>query len=202
MSHMTSERESTSLAGTLKAQIAFLGGWTGIEAGLEAVDQFVVARSLDVSGIHPRDLQGLWGILCAPLLHGGFGHLAANTVPYLVLGWYVIAGRKGDFFLVSAIVIVLGGAGVWLTAPANSVHIGASGLIFGYLGFLLARGLFERSLGSILVAVIVGLLYGGLIFGVLPSGESGVSWQGHLFGFVGGAIAAKLLAGTKPQDAT
>ena len=202
MSHMTSERESTSLAGTLKAQIAVLGGWTAIAWALEAVDQFVVARSLDVYGIHPRDLQGLWGILCAPLLHGGFGHLAANTVPFLVLGWFVLAGRKGDFFLVSAIVIVLGGAGVWLTAPAISVHIGASGLIFGYLGFLLSRGLFERSLGSILVAVIVGLLYGGLIFGVLPSGESGVSWQGHLFGFVGGAIAAKLLAGTKPQDAT
>ncbi len=202
MSHMTREGESTSIAGTLKAQIAFLGVWTLIAWGLEAVDQFVVARSLDQYGIRPRDLSGLWGILCAPLLHGGFGHLAANTVPFLVLGWFVLAGRKGDFFLVSAIVIVLGGAGVWLTAPAISVHIGASGLIFGYLGFLLSRGLFERSLGSILVAVIVGLLYGGLIFGVLPSGESGVSWQGHLFGFVGGAIAAKLLAGTKPQDAT
>lgn len=201
MSHLSSERASTSLAGTLKAQIAFLGGWTVIAWGLEAVDQFVVKRSLDQYGIRPRDLDGLWGILCAPLLHGGFGHLAANTVPFLVLGWFVLAGRKGDFFLVSVIVIVLGGAGVWLAAPANSVHIGASGLIFGYLGFLLSRGLFERSLGSILVAVIVGLLYGGLIFGVLP-GEPGVSWQGHLFGFVGGAIAAKLLAGTKPQDAT
>ncbi len=201
MSHMTSERESTSLAGTLKAQIAFLGGWTLIAWGLEAVDQFVVARPLDHYGIRPRELDGLWGILCAPLLHGGFGHLAANTVPFLVLGWFVLAGRKGDFFLVSAIVIVLGGAGVWLMAPAESVHIGASGLIFGYLGFLLSRGLFERSLGSILIAVVVGLLYGGLVFGVLP-GEPGVSWQGHLFGFVGGAIAAKLLAGTKPQDAT
>ena len=122
-------------------------------------------------------------------------------MPFLVLGWFVLAGRKGDFFLVSVIVIVLGGAGVWLMAPLESVHIGASGLIFGYLGFLLSRGLFERSLGSILVAVVVGLLYGGLVFGVLP-GEPGVSWQGHLFGFVGGAIAAKLLAGTKPQDAT
>lgn len=201
MSHLSSERASTSLAGTLKAQIAFLGSWTVIAWGLEAVDQFVVKRSLDQYGIRPRDLDGLWGILCAPLLHGGFGHLAANTVPFLVLGWFVLAGRKGDFFLVSVIVIVLGGAGVWLMAPPESVHIGASGLIFGYLGFLLSRGLFERSLGSILVAVIVGLLYGGLIFGVLP-GEPGVSWQGHLFGFVGGAIAAKLLAGTKPQDAT
>ncbi len=201
MSHMTSERASTSLAGTLKAQIAVLGGWTIIAWGLEAVDQFVVPRSLDDYGIRPRDLDGLWGILGAPLLHGGFGHLAANTVPFLVLGWFVLAGRKGDFFLVSVIVIVLGGAGVWLMAPLESVHIGASGLIFGYLGFLLARGLFERSLGSILIAVVVGLLYGGLVFGVLP-GEPGVSWQGHLFGFVGGAIAAKLLAGTKPQDAT
>lgn len=200
MSHMTETRASTSLAGTLKAQIAVLGGWTAIAWGLEAVDQFLVARSLDAYGIRPRDLDGLWGILCAPLLHGGFGHLAANTVPFLVLGWFVLAGRKGDFILVNVIVVVLGGAGVWLVAPANSVHIGASGLIFGYLGFLLSRGFFERSLGSILVAVVVGLLYGGLIFGVLP-GEPGVSWQGHLFGFVGGAIAAKLLSGGKREGA-
>ena len=200
MSHMTRERASTSIAGTLKAQIAVLGGWTVIAWGLEAVDQFVVKRPLDLYGIRPRDLDGLWGILCAPLLHGGFGHLAANTVPFLVLGWFVLAGRKGDFFLVSAIVIVLGGAGVWLMAPANSVHIGASGLIFGYLGFLLFLGLFQRSLGSILVAIVVGVFYGGLIFGLLP-GEEGVSWQGHLCGFVSGAIAAKLLAGTKPRGA-
>ncbi len=201
MSHMTETRASTTLAGTLKAQIAVLGGWTAIAWALEAVDQFVVARSLDVYGIHPRDLQGLWGILCAPLLHGGFGHLAANTVPFLVLGWFVLAGRKGDFFLVNVIVIVIGGVGVWIVAPTDSVHIGASGLIFGYLGFLLSRGLFERSLGSILIAVVVGLLYGGLVFGVLP-GEPGVSWQGHLFGFVGGAIAAKLLSGGKREGAS
>ena len=193
MSQSTRERASASIAGTLKSQVSVLVVWTIVAWAIEAIDQFVVERPLDQYGIRPRDVDGLWGILCAPLLHGGFAHLAGNTVPFLVLGWLVLAARGSTFLPVSLIVIVAGGAGVWLMAPVGSVHIGASGLIFGYLGFLLFRGLFEFSLGSIVIAVLVGALYGGLLLGVLP-GEEGVSWQAHLCGFVSGAIAAKLLA--------
>jgi membrane associated rhomboid family serine protease len=104
--------------------------------------------------------------------------------------------ETSDFFVVTIITMLVSGFGVWLTAPAYSIHIGASGVIFGYFGFLLLRGYFERSFAAILFSLIVGLLYGGLIWGVLPL-QYGISWQGHLFGFIGGALAARLLAQSK-----
>jgi membrane associated rhomboid family serine protease len=104
--------------------------------------------------------------------------------------------ETSDFFVVTIITMLVSGLGVWLTAPAYSIHIGASGVIFGYFGFLLLRGYFERSFAAILFSLIVGLLYGGLIWGVLPL-QYGISWQGHLFGFIGGALAARLLAQSK-----
>ena len=163
---------------------------------VELVDQLLLGRSLDRYGIRPHTLQGLWGILFAPFLHGGFGHLIANSGPFVVLGWLVALRGVGRFVAVSLIVIVIGGLGVWLFGPSNTVHIGASGLIFGYLGYLLLSGYFEQKPGSILVAVVVGLLYGGAIWGVLP-GQRGISWQGHLFGLLAGVLAARLLAQTK-----
>ena len=159
---------------------------------LEVVDRVIFGGSLDRFGIRPRNLEGLSGIFFAPLLHGGWQHLAANTLPFVVLGWLVMLRRLSDFVLVSGLVIVVGGLGVWLIGAPNSVHIGASGLIFGYLGYLLARGYFERSWGSILLAGLVAVLYGGVLWGVLP-GQPGISWEGHLFGFVGGVAAARVL---------
>jgi membrane associated rhomboid family serine protease len=160
---------------------------------LELADQIVFHRSLDRLGIHPRSLSGLWGILFSPFLHAGFGHLIANTIPLLVLGWLVMLRRTADFFIVTLVAMLLGGLGVWLVGPPSSVTIGASGLIFGYLGYSLLLGFFERSLASILIAIVVGFLYGGAIWGVLPS-QPGISWQAHLFGFLSGALAAKLMA--------
>jgi membrane associated rhomboid family serine protease len=155
----------------------------------------VLGQPLNRLGIHPRTLSGLWGILLAPFLHGGLTHLMANTIPFLVLGFLVMLRGLGTFVGVSLMVMVLGGFAVWLLAPSNSIHIGASGLIFGYIGYLLARGYFERGLGSIVVAVLVALLYGGALWGVLP-GQPGISWQGHLFGFLSGVVAAFVL---RPQ---
>jgi membrane associated rhomboid family serine protease len=140
-------------------------------------------------GVWPRTAVGLWGILLAPVLHAGFGHVMANTVPFLVLGWFVMVRRMRDFFIVSVITILISGLGIWLIAPANTVHLGASGLIFGYFGYLLLRGYFERSLSSIFWSILVLFLYGGMIWGVLPQ-RIGVSWQSHLFGFIGGGLAA------------
>ena len=124
---------------------------------LELVDLLVLRGALDRLGIHPRDLDRWWGILAAPFLHGGLPHLIANTVPLVVLGWLVMLRGLNTFLSVSALAVVLGGLGVWLFADPRTVHIGASGLIFGFLGYLLLRGFFERSLSSVLVAVIVAV---------------------------------------------
>ena len=103
-----------------------------------------------------------------------------------------MARRKRDFFIVSALSALVGGLGIWLIAPALSVHVGASILIFGFLGFLLSRGIFERRFWPILGSIVVFFLYGGALFGIVP-GQAGISWQGHLFGLLGGILAARLL---------
>lgn len=163
---------------------------------IEIVDYAVFNGSLDGYGIKPRNTAALWGILLAPVLHGGFGHLMANTIPFVTLGWLTMLQETSDFYIVSIVSALVGGIGVWLFGEPNSVHIGASILIYGYLGFLLLRGYFQKNLPSIALSVFVAVIYGGLVWGVFPS-QIGVSWQGHLFGFVGGAIAAKMIAKEK-----
>ncbi len=184
-----------AIASELKSHAAILGGCVALMWGLEILDT-IFNNSLDIYGIIPRNIVGLRGILFAPWLHGNFPHLIANTIPFLTLGWFVMLKETSDFVVVTAVTMVVGGLGVWLFGAANSVHIGASILIFGYLGFLLLRGYFERSFGAIALSVIVGFLYGGIIWGVLPSSPN-VSWEGHLFGFIGGAIAARMLSRSK-----
>lgn len=157
---------------------------------LEIVDT-VVNHRLDRYGIRPRRLDGLDGIAWAPFLHGGFGHLIANTIPFALLGAAIALGALKRFVLVTLIVAAVSGVGTWLTGPANTVHIGASGLVFGYLTYLLARGLFARNVLYILGGVVVFMVYGGVLWGLLP--RPGISWQGHLFGAVGGVVAAYVL---------
>lgn len=190
--------EAKGLVREFKAQVAILGCFVALMWALEILDLFL-GGALNSLGIIPRTVVGLRGILFAPFLHGNFAHLIANTVPFIVLGWFVMLFRTRDFFSVTAIVMLISGLGTWLFAPPFTVHIGASGVIFGYLGFLLFRGYFERRFGSIVLSLIIGLLYGGLIWGVLP-GQIGISWQGHLFGFIGGIVAARLLARRKPNS--
>jgi len=181
------------LVRTAETQAAILIVCVALAWSLEIVDQLVLGESLDGFGIRPRNPSALWGVLAAPLLHGGWAHLATNTLPFVVLGWLVMLRRVRDFFVVTALVLLGGGLGVWLIAAPNTVHIGASGLIFGYVGYLLARGYFERSMGSIVIALAVAALYGGALFGLLP-GQPGVSWEGHLTGFASGVGSGRLLA--------
>ena len=188
------------LAALLRSQFTLLGTLVALFWLEELVDVFLLAGSLDSYGIRPRSIDGLMGILLCPFLHGGLGHLAANTGPFLVLGWLVLARGFGDFFGVWIVSTLVGGFGTWLVGAAGSVHIGASGVIFGFFGFLVLAGIFEKKLGSLLVTVLVALVYGGLIFGVLP-GQPGVSWESHLFGFVGGGIAARLGAAVGSEAA-
>ena len=177
---------------TLKSQAIILGGFVLLIWFLELVDSLILSGSLDTLGVQPRTLVGLRGILFMPFLHNGFGHVLANTIPFFILGWLVMLGGIPQFFVVVAVTMIVSGLGAWLFGSSNSVHIGASGLVFGFLGFLITRAYFERSLVSIALALFVFVLYGGILLGALPL-QSGISWQGHLFGFVGGALAAYML---------
>ena len=158
----------------------------------------VTMHSLDRFGIHPWSLPGLIGIVFAPFLHGSFGHLMANSLPFLLFGWLILLHDVRDYVVVSLLAMLVGGLGTWLAGAPGSVHVGASGVIFGYFGFLLMRGWFRRSFGSILLSLLIAVVYGGLIFGVLP-GQTGISWQGHLFGFLGGVLSARMLARPRPR---
>ncbi|MBC7631733.1 rhomboid family intramembrane serine protease [Aeromicrobium sp.] len=171
---------------------ALAGGFVAVLYVIEMIDTTLSGR-LDRYGVHPRSVGGIDGIVFAPLLHGGWGHLIANTVPLLVLGFLVALSGARTWVRVTAIVWVVGGAGVWLFAGSGTNHIGASGVVFGWLAYLIVRGIFTRSLRQIALGVVVLLTYGGVLWGVLP-GRPGVSWQGHLFGAVAGALAAWLLA--------
>ncbi len=166
--------------------------------GLEAVDATLGGR-LDAYGIRPRSLSGLDGILFSPFLHAGFGHLLSNSIGFAVLGVISYASVSlARFVGVLFATALSSGLGAWLFGTPDTVVIGASGVIFGLLGFLLFRGLAERSPGAITVSIMMLLIYGGSISGVLP-GVPFVAWQSHLFGFVGGAGAAFLLRPARPS---
>lgn len=149
--------------------------------------------SLDRYGIRPRTDEGLVGVVAAPMLHAGFDHLEANSLPLLVLGFLVAVVSTARWVGVLAWSWLTSGLGVWLVAPPHSLTIGASGLVFGLLTYLLVAGFLERRPIRVLIGVGVFLLYGGVLLGVLP-GQPGVSWQAHLFGAVGGVLAAYSLA--------
>jgi len=191
-----SREDAKAIANELKTQVLILSGTVALMWIIEFFDLMVFHKQLDNFGIIPLSMIGLRGILFAPFLHGGFFHLAANTIPFVTLGWLIMLRETSDFFIVSAISMIVSGLGVWLFAPPNSIHIGASGVIFGYLGYLLFRGYFQRSPGAIFLSLFVAFVYGSMIWGVLPN-QNGISWQGHLFGFIGGAIAARLLSPQK-----
>ncbi len=193
---MARKKKQTSWRDRLAFSLTVLGGLVAVMWALEIVDQFLLGDALNQYGIRPRDTDALTGILYAPFLHGDFAHLSSNTVPFLVLGWFILLRGRAAFFVATIISVIIGGAGTWLTGSSGSVHIGASSVVFGYLGFLLAGGIFDRSVWTILLALVSAVLYGGIIFGVLP-GQVGISWQGHLFGFLGGVLAAKLFAGSR-----
>jgi membrane associated rhomboid family serine protease len=150
-------------------------------------------------GIIPRTMVGLRGIVFAPFLHGSLAHLMANTIPFVVLGWLVMLRDARHFLPVTVLAMIGSGLMAWLLGAPRSVHVGASGLIFGYLGFLILSGWFARSFASIALSLVVVFLWGGMVLGVMP-GEAGISWQAHLGGFLGGAIAASMFKASRNTD--
>ncbi len=158
----------------------------------EALD-WVAGGRLDALGIEPRDTDGLTGVVAAPFLHGNVAHLMANTAPFLLFGLVIAVGGLVRVLAVTGIVALVSGLGTWLVAPPDTLHIGASGIVFGYASYLLARGAFNRDLAHLAIGVVVAVAWGGvLLSGLVP--EEGVSWQAHLFGAVGGVLAAWLLS--------
>jgi membrane associated rhomboid family serine protease len=168
---------------------------------INAIDGY----KLTYDGIYARDPGRLWGILAAPFLHVSFGHLISNTIPLVFMGVIIALRGAARLALVTAIVIVLGGIGTWLIAPAHASTVGASGVVFGYAAYLLTRGLFDRSTLEIFTGIVVGAVWGGALLASLVP-HYGISWQGHVSGAIAGVAAAWLLSGEKrrriqpPQD--
>jgi membrane associated rhomboid family serine protease len=192
---MSSSEEKAAIKQELRNHVVILGGLVALMWGIEILDQFVfrvgLRQTLDIYGIVPRNPIGLRGILFAPFLHGNFAHLIGNTIPFVFLGWLIMLRETRDFLWVSLITALVSGTGTWLFGSPG-FHIGASGVIFGYLGYLISRGYFERKPLTVAMSLFVGVTYGSMIWGVLPT-RIGISWEGHLFGFIGGIVAAKFL---------
>lgn len=160
---------------------------------IHAIDAALIPGTLARFGLRPRNLDAVWGLVAAPLLHINLAHLAANTVGLLLLGSLVAALGRREWLTVTTLGWLGGGLGVWILGrPA--IHIGASGLVYAFLGFLLLRGWYERSLGSIALSLFVYWAFGAALQGMLPfATDSTISWEGHLFGFLAGVGAAALL---------
>ena len=154
---------------------------------------------LNEYGVVPRTVDGLVGIPLMPFLHGNFDHLVVNTLPAIVLGGLSAIHGSKKFLAATAFITLVGGGALWVVGR-NAVHIGASGLIFGYFGYLIARAWYTRSLVAVLIAVVVAVVYGGILFGVLPFFQEGVSWEGHLTGLIAGALAARVMWKENPPE--
>jgi membrane associated rhomboid family serine protease len=176
----------------IKVRAAALGSTVGVMWIVRVLDSLLPGMgSAAGHGIVPRTWIGIEGIPIAPLIHGSWGHLLANTIPLIILGGLVLLRGVSEFVFVVLTSALIGGAGTWLFGASNTHHIGASGVVFGLFGYLLFRTAFDWRLSSALITVIVGLLYGSaMISGLIPA--TGISWSGHIFGFVGGVIAARV----------
>jgi membrane associated rhomboid family serine protease len=174
--------------------LILVGSMAALMWAVEVVD--AAGAHLDANGIHPRDVDTLPDIAFAPFLHASWGHLLGNTVPFLVLGATIALGGLARTAAVVAIVAVIGGLGTWLIGPAGTNHIGASGLVFGFAAYLLARGIFSRRPLHLVIGLVVLAVYGTtLAFSLIP--HPGISWQAHLFGAIGGIVAARMLDRTR-----
>lgn len=174
-------------------------GLTGLMWAVEVVDS-LDSHHLDSDGIVPRSVAHLSGIALAPFLHASFGHLIANTLPFVILGGVIALAGARRLLVVAAVVALVSGLGTWLTASAGSVTVGASGVVFGFATYLISRGFVNRRVIELAIGLVVAVLFGGaLLWSLLP--HSGISWQAHLFGAIGGVLVARMLAPERPAAA-
>lgn len=175
--------------GGLGAAISTAIGYLALIWTVFLVNEFTFGGALNNFGVRPRETSTLWGILTAPLLHADYGHIVANSLPGALFAGLIAMSSKRLFWQVTILITVVGGGLTWLVGGVNTVHIGASGLIYGWLAFLVVRGFVNRRVMQIILGVILASMYSGLIWGVLPT-QMAVSWQMHLFGGLAGIWAA------------
>ncbi|MHA7292291.1 rhomboid family intramembrane serine protease [Arthrobacter sp. HLT1-21] len=188
------------LAARARKGLLLVGAFTALLWAIHLVNLLTGARLIGWLGIDPRELSGLDGVVFAPLLHAGFGHLLSNTLPLLVLGFLTFLEGTRRFAVAVAASWLASGIGVWIFG--GGLTIGASGLVFGLFAYLIVRGFYNRSLRQILLAGVLFLMYGSILWGILPSVGSNVSWQAHLFGALGGVLAALILRRRPVPDGT
>ena len=190
MSASLAPRQTRNLRDEARTAIKLMAVFLGIMWGLEIIDVNILGGALDRFGVVPRTLTGLVGIAAAPFLHGGFVHLLGNTIGIALLGGVTLAIGRREFVAVTVAGAVLGGLGIWIFGrPA--VHIGASGLVFAYFGFLLLRGWYDRRPGPVILSLLVAWFQGSMLLGMIPGlTPANISWEGHLFGFLAGVLVA------------
>jgi membrane associated rhomboid family serine protease len=181
-------------------------GWTiGMFVGVIwlvwLLDALALHGSLVQYGVVPRTVDGLVGVLWAPFLHANWTHAASNTMGIIFLGGLVILRNEAHFWIVSILGALVGGLGTWVIGRGDAVHVGASGVIFAYFGYLMFAGIFERRIGTLLLSLVVFVLWGGMLWQVLPT-RGAVSWEGHVSGLAGGALAARVLARRESTEIT
>jgi membrane associated rhomboid family serine protease len=184
-----------ALIGLISTPFGFLVSLLVLMWGIEVVDTVVLDDHLQSGGIHPRSADGIDGILWAPFLHSGWGHIASNSVPWLALGGLVAVRGWRHWLTVTVWVALVGGGATWLLAGGGN-HIGASGVIFGYFGALIGAAFFERRPATVGPALVVIMMYSSMLIGLVP--RDGISWEGHLFGMMAGIAAARSVAEARP----
>ena len=189
------KQEATGLFQEISSHAQLLTCIVVLLWAIELADM-LLGGTLDRLGIRPREIGGLQGIFFAPFLHANWLHLIGNTIPLVVLSTLILARDRGEWIIVTILAAVGSGAGTWLFGAPNTLHIGASGVIFGYFGYLVTRAWFDRSIGSMVVSLLVIAMFGGMIWGISPI-QRGISWEGHLFGLLAGVGTAWLVAGIK-----
>lgn len=185
----TPARRRPALTPDRRRGLLLIAALVAVMWGVEVANALDAYRLNVEGGLIPRHFDGLDGVVFSPFLHGSWSHLVGNTVPFVILGGVLALSGLARVVLVTATVAVVGGLGTWLVAPGNTVHVGASGLVFGYAAYLVGRGAFTRSGLHLVTGAVVAIVWGGtLISGLVP--QDGISWQGHLFGALGGFVAA------------
>lgn len=188
------QRQAKALVTETRARARLVAGSVALLWLVEILDLVIMGGGLDAWGVRPRAIGGLLGILFMPFLHGGLPHLIANSVPFLILGWLTTSRKRMDFWVVAVVSTLTAGLLAWVFGSAGSVHIGASGVVFGFLGFLMGRGVWERRAGPVVLSLLITFLFGGMLWGMVPVVAGvGISWQGHLGGFLGGLLCARTL---------
>lgn len=177
-----------TFGGTLKRGARTFAAILGTLGVVSAINFLTAGALTQMFALIPRTSGGAWGILFHPLMHANAAHLAMNAVGIVVIGGTVFLRSERDFWRVTVLGILIGGSATWLLGRP-SAHIGASGVVFAYLGYLLTTGWFDRKLTSVTISIVAAALWGSALLGLSPV-QSGISWELHLFGLIGGVVGA------------